>query len=47
MRGFLNEGNHAEVQKIISKLKKLGYTIGIASEKEEYIERICDEIVLI
>lgn len=42
-----NVGNHAEIRKILSKLKKLGYTIGIASEKEEYIERICDEIVLI
>lgn len=42
-----NEGNHADIRKILAKLKKLGYTIGIASEKEEYIERICDEIVLI
>lgn len=42
-----NKGNHAEIQKILSKLKKLGYTTLIASEKEEYIERICDEIVRI
>ncbi len=42
-----NKGNHAEIRKILSKLKKLGYTILIASEKEEYIERICDEIVRI
>lgn len=42
-----NEGNHTEIRKILSKLKKLGYTIVIASEKEEYIERICDEIVCI
>ena len=42
-----NKGNHAEIQKILLKLKKLGYTILIASEKEEYIERICDEIVRI
>lgn len=40
-----NEGNHAEIRKILSKLKKRGYTIVIASEKEEYIERICDKIV--
>lgn len=40
-----NEGNHAEIRKILSKLKKRGYTTLIASEKEEYIERICDEIV--
>lgn len=42
-----NKGNHAEIRKILAKLKKLGYTILIASEKEEYIERICDEIVRI
>ena len=40
-----NEGNHAEIRKILLKLKKRGYTIVIASEKEEYIERICDKIV--
>jgi ABC-2 type transport system ATP-binding protein len=40
-----NQGNHAEIRRILAKLKKLGYTIGIASEKEEYIERICDQII--
>ena len=42
-----NQRNHGEIRKILTKLKKLGYTIGIASEKDEYIEQICDEIVRI
>lgn len=40
-----NQGNHAEIRRILAKLKKQGYTMGIASEKEEYIERICDQII--
>lgn len=40
-----NQGNHAEIRRILAKLKKHGYTMGIASEKEEYIERICDQII--
>lgn len=40
-----NEGNRSEIRKILVKLKKLGFTIVIASEKDEYIERICDQIV--
>lgn len=40
-----NKENHAEIRKILTKLKNLGYTMGIASEREEYIERICDQII--
>ncbi|WP_455716148.1 ATP-binding cassette domain-containing protein [Anaerosporobacter sp.] len=41
----INKENHTEIRKILSKLKKLGYTMGIASEKEEYIKKICDQII--
>ncbi|WP_167956135.1 ATP-binding cassette domain-containing protein [Anaerosporobacter faecicola] len=40
-----NKENHAEIRKILMRLKKLGNTICIASEKQEYIERICDQII--
>lgn len=39
--------DHMEISKIIRKLKKIGFTLIIASEKEEYVKDICDEIILI
>lgn len=42
-----NKENHLEVRKILVKLKKQGFTIVLASEREEYIDRICDRCVYI
>ena len=36
-----NEENHAEIKKIIRKLKKYGITIVLTSEKEDYIKNLC------
>ena len=40
-----NMDNLLEVRKILIKLKKIGFTIVLASEREEYIDRICDKII--
>ncbi len=39
-----NEANHAEMRKIIRKLKKFGLTIVLTSEKEEYVKNVCTKL---
>lgn len=40
-----NQENHMELIKIIRKLKRIGFTIVLTSEKEQYIDSLCDEFI--